>query len=81
MPFVEKEEKNGIIIVGPKNKIFFLIDEKNNKEVIQLQLTRLNGNLDKCEENKIENFTTMSSKKQKYMHQKRMRSKEMIQFL
>lgn len=37
IPLVEKEEKNGIIIVDPKNKISFLIDEKNNKEEIQLQ--------------------------------------------
>ena len=50
--FAEREEKNSINIVNPKNKISFFIDEKYNKEEIQLQLTRLHGKLVKIEKKK-----------------------------
>ena len=56
----------------------FLVDLKTNKEEVQLQLSKLNGKLGVIKENKIENFTILSNKKEKYISQKRMRNKEII---
>ena len=75
--FVKKEEKS-VNIVNPRNKLSFLIDQKGNKEGIQLQLSKLYGRLAELNENKIENFAILSSMKNKYIGQKKMRNKEIV---
>ena len=49
-------------IINQKTKLPFLFDQKNNKEEIQLQLTKLDGKPPETERQKIEKSAIFSSK-------------------
>ena len=64
-------------MINPKNILPFLIDQKINKEKIQLQLTKSDGTSPEDDRDKIASFAILSSeKKNKYIGQKRMRDKK-----
>ena len=67
--FQSKGRKN-INTSNPRKKVPFLIDQKINKEEMQLEWTKLNGKLTELDRNKLENFTILISEKDKHVGQK-----------
>ena len=72
------KRKKKINIINPRKKVLFLIDQKINKEEIQLQLTKLNSKSPELEGNKIESFTILISKKGKFIGHRRIRDRQII---
>lgn len=66
---LKRKKKTVLILLIQKSKYLFL-SIKNNKEEIQLKLTKLIGDITQIEKNKMENFRVLSTKRQKHNGQK-----------
>lgn len=77
---IKKTKDESINIINSRSKLPFLVDKKNNKkDKIEHQLTKLSGKLTNIAWQKaIENVSILCVKKGKYIGQKRMRSKVIV---
>ena len=66
---LKRKKKTVLILLIQKSKYLFL-SIKNNKEEIQLKLTKRIGDITQIEKNKMENFRVLSTKRQKHTGQK-----------
>ena len=66
---LKRKKKTVLILLIQKSKYLFL-SIKNNKEEIQLKLTKLIGDITQIEKNKMKNFRVLSTKRQKHTGQK-----------